>query len=543
MTKPFNTLYYGDCLSIMREMPMGYADLVYLDPPFNSNRDYAAIYEDETGRPLPEQIDAFNDLWELSAERLHAIQMMPVLMRDAGIPDDVAELWRHWMHALRNAQPRLLAYLSYMTERMLPLRSILKPTGSIYLHCDQTASHYIKAMMDSIFGHSNFRSEIIWRRANAHNDPKGYGRITDSILFYTRGNKYTWNQQHTPYREEYYASHFKKDEKGRYFRTVPLDAPRHGSGSPNLLYEWKGKRPAASRTWSIKREKMEEYEAAGRLRYTRTGTPTLVQFADDMKGVPLQNLWTDIPPVNPQAKERLGYPTQKPVALLERIIGASTNVGDVVLDPFCGCATTIEAAHKLNRKWIGIDIAIHAIKRVAAVRLEDRLGLVEGVDFTVEGIPHSLEGAQDLWERDKHQFQKWSIEQVDGFVTTKKTDDGGIDGRLYFSLPGQVELESMVIEVKGGRNVSKEVVRSLRGVLERHQAKMAGLIIMDDMGDRKTKNFMREFGDAGFLDVNGVQYPKMQLLTVPEILAGKKFITPSVAKARMVAQPSLPLGR
>lgn len=167
----------------MREMPMGYVDLVYLDPPFNSNRDYASIYEDETGRPLPEQIDAFNDFWELSPERVEAIKMMPVRMREAGVEDEVVELWRHWMQALRNAQPRLLSYLSYMTERLLPLRSIVKPTGSIYLHCDPTASHYIKAMMDSIFGHQNFRNEIIWRRTFAHGGATRWGDI--HMLFYS----------------------------------------------------------------------------------------------------------------------------------------------------------------------------------------------------------------------------------------------------------------------------------------------------------------------------------------------------------------------
>jgi DNA modification methylase len=544
MSKPWiNKLYYGDCLTHMRDMPKNYVDLVYLDPPFNSNRDYSWIYKDETGRPLPEQVEAFNDLWELSEERLRAIRSMPILMRDAGLPDDVAEFWRIWMNALRNSQPRLLAYLSYMTERLLPLRSILKPTGSIYLHCDPTASHYIKAMMDGIFGHQNFRNEIIWKRANAHNDPKGYGRITDTILFYTRGTKYTWNTQHTPYREEYYESHFKKDEHGRWFRTVPLDAPRHGKGSPNLLYDWKGKLPAASRTWSIKREKMEEYEADGRLRYTRTGTPTLVQYADAKKGVPLQNIWSDIPPVNPQARERLGYPTQKPVTLMERIIRASTNEGDLVLDPFCGCASTIEAAHTLNRRWIGIDIAIHAIKRVAKDRLEDRLGLQEGVDYEIFGIPGTLEGAQDVWERDKHQFQKWAIEQVDGFVTSRKTADGGIDGRLYFSLPGEEDLKSMIIEVKGGKNVNVEVIRSLRGALERDDALMAGLIVMNDLGARKTANFRREMGEAGDLNVNGVLYSRMQMLTVSEILEGRRFLTPSVSRGKLVSQPSLPMGR
>jgi len=537
-----NKLFYGDCLTIMQQMPLGSVDLVYLDPPFNSNRDYNAIYKDETGRPLPDQIEAFNDLWDLDDDRLRAIQMMPVLMREAGIEDHVAELWRIWMNALRSTQPRLLAYLSYMTERLLVLRGLVKPTGSVYLHCDPTASHYIKVLMDGIFGHKNYRNEIIWKRANAHNDPKGFGRIADTILFYTMSDKYVWNTQHTPYREDYYDSHYKKDENGRFFRTVPLDAPRHGAGSPGLLYEWRGKNPAPSRTWAVKIEKMQEYERDGLLRYTRTGTPTLLQYADEMPGVPLQSIWSDIPPVNPQAKERLGYSTQKPVALMTRIIQASSNEGDTVLDPFCGCASTIEAAHILKRKWIGIDIAIHAIKRVAKVRLEDRLGLREGVDFVIEGVPHTHEGALDLWERDKHHFQKWAIEQIDGFVTSRKTSDGGIDGRLYFSLPNDNQLKSMVLEVKGGRNVDISVVRGLRGVLEKDEALMAGLIILHDLGARKTTNFKTEMALAGDLDVMGVRYPRIQLLTVDEILSGKRFLTPSVARGRVQAQPRLPLG-
>ena len=563
MTKWVNQLLYGDCLSLMREMPMGYVDLVYLDPPFNSNRDYAAIYEDETGRPLPEQIEAFNDLWELSPERVEAIKMMPVLMREAGVPDEVAELWRHWMQALRNAQPRLLSYLSYMTERLLPLRSIVKPTGSIYLHCDPTASHYIKAMMDSIFGHQNFRNEIIWRRTGAHGRAKRWGPIHDVILFYTRSDSYTWNRTFEPYDQSYIDEFYRfSDNHGRY-RYVTLDGPgkRGGpSGEP-----WRGVSPTnKGRHWELPpdralppwfkhppgyanmtvQERLDVLDAAGLIYWPPRGSvPQYKRYLAVAEGNPIQDIIGDIRPVGSQAAERLGYPTQKPVALLERIIKASTNEGDRVLDPFCGCATTIEAAHQLKRQWIGIDIAIHAIKRVAKVRFEDRLGLREGVDFVVKGIPGSIKGAKDLWQADKHQFQKWAIEQVDGFVTTKKTDDGGIDGRIYFSLPGQSELESMVIEVKGGKNVSKEVVRSLRGVLDRDQAKLAGLIIMEDMGDRKTKNFLSEFADLGMLDVNGVKYPRMQLLTVSEILAGQRFLTPTVAKARMMSQPSLPLGR
>ena len=255
-----------------------------------------------------------------------------------------------------------------------------------------------------------------------------------------------------------------------------------------------------------------------------------------MDGVPLQDVIADIKPVSAHAKERMGYATQKPLALLNRIIKASSNKGDVVFDPFCGCATTLEAAHHLERRWIGCDIAIHAVKRVAKVRLQDRLGLVEGKDFVIDGVPRDLEGARDLWKRDKYHFQRWAIEQVDGFVTTKRAADGGIDGRLYFGLPRARDLSSMVIEVKGGKNVGIKAVRELRGVLGNDQAKMAGLIIMEPLGPVKERNFKKEMLKAGDLNVTGVKYSRMQMLTVPEILEGKRFHTPGVA-GRGLAQP------
>ena len=220
---------------------------------------------------------------------------------------------------------------------------------------------------------------------------------------------------------------------------------------------------------------MQELHDAGRLRYTRSGTPEYIRYLDETAGVPLQSIWSDIPSINSQAKERMGYATQKPVALLERIIKASSNEGDVVFDPFCGCATTLEAAHKLGRRWIGIDIAIHAIKRVASVRLRDRLALKEGADFEIDGVPRDIEGARDLWTRDKYHFQRWAVEQVDGFVTTNRTADGGIDGRLYFGLPNNRDLSSMAIEVKGGKNVGIKEVRELRGVLDNDVACWQGL--------------------------------------------------------------------
>ncbi len=240
--------------------------------------------------------------------------------------------------------------------------------------------------------------------------------------------------------------------------------------------------------------------------------------------------------------ERVGYATQKPVALLERIIKASSNPSDTVLDPFCGCATTLEAAHRLKRKWVRIDIAIHAVKRLAKVHLRDRLGLSEGVDFTIEGVPRNFEGAKELWERDKYHFQKWAVEQVDGFVTAGNSGDSGIDSRLYFDLPGERNLQSMVIEVKGGANVGIGVVRDLRGVLERDPAMMAGLVIMEDLGKRQNTNYVKEMAQAGDLNVLGVANPGMQMLTVQEILDGKRFLTPLFARGKGLAQPRLPQG-
>ncbi len=360
------------------------------------------------------------------------------------------------------------------------MRGILKPTGSIYLHCDPTASHYIKVMMDAIFGHGNFRNEIIWCYKSGGASRRWFAKKHDTILFYAR------NQRHCKFNQLKIKSY-----------------GQSGGGHGGAVKYYKDQK----------------------------GTYSIVTARD----------WWEISMLATTHRERLGYATQKPLALLERIITASTNKGDVVFDPFCGCATTLEAAHKLDRKWIGIDIAIHAIKRVAKVRLEDRLGLREGTDYEIEGVPHSLEGALDLWKRDKYHFQKWAVEQIDGFVTARKTADGGIDGRLYFDMGGR-NLESMVLEVKGGANVGIGVVRDLRGVLERENVPMAGLIVLKDLGDRKRRKFHQEMAQAGDLDVSGIHYPRMQMLTVPEILEGKRFQTPSIARGRGQSEPQLPLG-
>ena len=526
-----NRLYYGDCLTIMSEWPSHMVDLIYLDPPFNSNRQYNAIYKDETGRPLPDQIEAFCDMWELDPERERAIRTMPVLMRESGIDDQTVELWRLWMQALRGTQPRLLAYLSYMAERLLIMRRILKPTGSLYLHCDTAVSHYVKSLLDAIFGHDNFQNEIVWQRFNFHADAKRFGRVSDRILFYAnnRGN-HQFSRQYAPYSDHYIADKFtREDERGR-FRLSDLNPP----GGRGPVYEFHG----VTRAWRYSEDRMRGLDKDGRI-YAISKVPQLKRYLDELPGQAVHDVWTDIPNINSQAKERLGYATQKPLALMERIIAASSNPDDVVLDPFCGCATTMEAAHKMGRKWIGIDIAIHAVKRVARVRLTERLGLVEGQDFTVEGVPRTVEGAQDLWERDKYHFQKWAVEQVEGFVTTKRSADGGVDGRVYFAVPHAQDLQSMVVEVKGGANVSIRDVRALKGVLDYDTALVAGLIVMQPLGTTKARNFARFMTDAGSLEILGIEYPRMQMLSVGEILAGARFKTPTV-QGRHELEPRMP---
>ena len=273
-----NRLYYGDCLTIMQDWPLHSVDLIYLDPPFNSNRQYNSIYKDETGRPLPDQIEAFCDMWELDEERERSIRTMPVLMRENGLDDSVAELWRLWMQALRGTQPRLLAYLSYMAQRLLIMKRVLKPTGSIYYHCDPTASHYIKALMDAIFGHENFQADITWKRTTAHNDARRYGANTDTLLFYTKGSTWTWNPQFQPYDADYRARFRHKDADGRLWSDYDITAK--GLTGGGYEYEYKGVRS----TWRVPLETMQQLDSEGRLHFTNRGGIRRKRYLYEMQG-------------------------------------------------------------------------------------------------------------------------------------------------------------------------------------------------------------------------------------------------------------------
>ncbi len=540
-TTTANWLLYGDCLTFLREWKWDLVDLIYLDPPFNSNRSYNAIYKDATGRPLPAQIEAFCDMWQLDGHSERALQNLPKLAQQMNVSPVIVDILRIWANTLRQTNPQLLAYLIYMTERLIGLKSILKPTGSLYLHCDPTASHYLKITLDGIFGPANFRNEIIWKRTvrgfkGSQFLPRKFNTNTDTILYYANGKESVFRMDRVlePYSPEYLEQAFKlKDEKGKYYLDVAFN--RRGAGArPNLCYEWKGFYPPHPSGWKVGRARMEELEKSGEL---VVQNDNLYRKIRPKAGKIRNNLWDDVPEA--KGDERLGFPTQKPLALLERIIQASSNEGDLVLDPFCGCGTTVEAAHKLERRWIGIDIAIHAVKRVSAVRLEDQLGLLAGRDYVLDGIPKDVEGARQLWEQDPWQFQKWAVEQVGGFVTAKRTADGGIDGRLWFAGEGN-RLEEMILEVKGGKpNI--QFVRALAGVRQQRQAAMAGLILLSSPSLVQRRNFEREMAGSGSVEVLGQSYARLQLLTVEEILAGKRFQTPGVA-GKTASAPVLPMG-
>ncbi|MDE2463668.1 MAG: site-specific DNA-methyltransferase [Alphaproteobacteria bacterium] len=525
-----NKLWYGDNLTIMQNMRKYSVDLIYLDPPFNSKQNYNLLYKTMTGKPVPEQVEAFCDTWEMDAQKEAIARSMPVLMREHGVDDYYVDFWRLWMQALRNTQPHLLAYLIFMVQRLLHMKSLLRPTGSIYLHCDPTASHYIKVMMDGIFGHENFRNEIIWKRTSAHNSAKRWGPVHDVILFYTASDKYTWNKVYQAYDEGYVEAFYKhKDDKGRLYQVGDLTGAgiRNGeSGAP-----WRGVDPTAKgRHWAPPRrfpggdmvpkpvlEALDYLDEIGRISWPKnSGVPRFKRFLEDMEGVQIQDIIDDISPIAAHGKERLGYPTQKPVALLDRIIKASTNKGDVVFDPFCGCGTTIYSSVRNQRQWIGCDIAILSIKLVKEV-LTETYRLVEGSDFDVDGVPTSVEGAQELFDKDPSTFQNWFVERVGGFPMQRKSADRGIDGRIYFETKDG--LREMMLQVKGGKHVRPTDVRDLRGVLEREEnAMMAGFLSITP----PTKAMLSEAAEAGVYEYNGVKYPRIQFLTTEDVLVSKR---------------------
>ena len=504
-----NRLYYGDNLDVLRRhVDDESVDLVYLDPPFNSNANYNVLFAERDGTQAASQIKAFEDTWRWDQEAARAFEE---IVEAGGRVSQAMQAFRTFM-----GDTDMLAYLAMMAPRLVELRRVLKPTGSMYLHCDPTASHYLKLLMDATFGARYFRGEIIWKRSAAHSDAKQGmkqpGRIHDTLLFYTKSESWTWNGVFLPYDQDYIESHYSHVEAGtgRRYRKGDLTAAKPGG---DTSYEWNGVKPYRGRYWAYSKDKMQQFHDAGRLVYTKTGMPEYKRYLDEMPGVPLQSVWTDIPPINSQAQERLGYPTQKPEGLMERIIATSSNEGDIVLDPFCGCGTTIAAAQKLKRSWIGIDITHLAITLIRS-RLTDTF---EGkLVYEVVGEPVSIPDAAKLATDDPYQFQWWALGLVGARpVEQKKGADKGIDGRIYFH-EGPGATKQIVLSVKAGK-LHAPYVRDLRGVVEREKAVIGVLLTLDE----PTKAMRTEAASAGFYTSPWGKHPRLQILTVEDLLTGK----------------------
>lgn len=519
-----NTLYYGDNLKVLREhIPSESIDLIYLDPPFNSNRSYNVLFKDESGQSSEAQIAAFDDTWHwgpsaedtyhelVTGENLQVGRMIGALREFVGAN-------------------QMMAYLVMMAARLVELHRVLKPTGSLYLHCDPTASHYLKIILDTVFGVNNFRSEIIWKRTSAHSDSKTMGNTHDVILFYSKSDDFLWNKQYQDYDESYIKSHYRYTTKdGRKFRTDNLTATSLSGGG--YTYEWNG----VTKIWRMPKERMQEMHDKGRLHYTKTGGVEYIRYLDEMPGLPLQDLWSDISPINSQAAERLGYPTQKPLTLLERIIEASSDPGDVVLDPFSGCGTAIAAAQKLDRAWIGIDVT-HLAIAMHKSRLKDMFNLDPGKDYKIIGEPEDLDSARQLAQDDRYQFQWWALSLIqarplggqEGSRTGKKGSDRGIDGIIPFVDDHTGKPKQVMVQVKSG-GVNSATIRDLRGVIERDNASIGVLITLEN----PSRDMVREAVSAGFYtsDLWQQKYPRLQIFTIEDLLAGKTVQMPPAYSA------------
>ena len=508
---PANQLYFGDNLDILRQHVADESvDLIYLDPPFNSNATYNVLFRERSGEESAAQITAFDDTWRWGRETQLAYE--DLIRQHAG--SKVGELLAA-LHAFLG-QNDMMAYLTMMAQRMVELHRVLKPTGSIYLHCDPTASHYLKLLMDAVFGAENYKNEIVWKRSSAHSDSAACGKTHDCIFLYAKDRThFSWNRQYQSYDPSYIESHYRrKTDEGRLYRTDNLTAT--GLSGGGYEYEWNG----VTRIWRAPPHTMERLHEEGRIHYTRNGVAEYIRYLDEMPGVPLQDLWTDIPPINSQARERLGFPTQKPESLLERIITASSNEGDVVLDPFCGCGTAIAAAERLNRRWIGIDVTHLAITLIRH-RLHDSFG--EGLrDYEVIGEPKDLQSAESLALHDRYQFEWWALGLVDARPARdrKKGADAGIDGFINFFDDNSGKPKRIVVQVKSG-NVQRNQIATLKSDMEREKADLALFITLKE----PTRPMNDEAIGAGFYVPEAFpdhNYPKVQILTIEELLSGTR---------------------
>ncbi len=511
-----NELYYGDNLDVLRRYVAAESvDLIYLDPPFNSRQDYNVLFAEKDGKESSSQIHAFEDTWEWNIE---AEEAYLETMEKGGRVADALRSFRTFLGG-----SDMLAYLAMMAPRLIELRRVLKEAGSIYLHCDPTASHYLKVLMDGVFGPQSFRNEIVWRRSH----PKGlaftrFARNHDVILSYSKGERPTWNRSYTahdPGRAD--LQYTLRDEEGRAYQLTSLLNPN--PNRPNLTYEFLG----VTKVWRWTKKRMLAEFEQGRIVVPRggQGIPRYKRYLDEQAGVPVSDFWNDIEISS--GLEKLGYPTQKPEALLERIIEASSNEGDLVLDPFCGCGTTVQVAQRLKRRWVGIDITHLAIGLIRK-RLSDSFGENVKSSYKVIGEPTDYEGAAQLAAEDKYQFQWWALGQVGARPTEqKKGADRGIDGRIYFHDEERGgNSKQIIFSVKAG-GVTVSQVRDLRGTIDREDAEIGVFLCFEE----PTKPMLREAAEAGlYKSTDGTTYPRLQILTIQQILDGGQPKYPRFAR-------------
>lgn len=490
-----STLYFGDNLDILRRYVKDETvDLVYLDPPFNSKRDYNIVF----GQEAEAQLKAFKDTWNWDNE---ASLMYEEIVETGGNLSHTIQACR-----LILGIGDMLAYLTMMVPRLIELRRVLKFDGSIYLHCDPTASHYLKLLMDAVFGEENFRNEIIWKRTPFSGSSKAKAkqlpRSHDTLLFYSKSNKWKWNRPSKPYTEKY-LERFKWDDndgRGAYrktlLKTFSQDTFERLKSENRLIAPQK-----EGAMWSYKQ-----------------------YLAESTGETQIDDTWIDINAINPVARERLGWPTQKPEALLERIIRASSNEEDVVLDPFCGCGTATVVAQQLNRKWIGIDITNLATTLIKG-RLRDSFGDDITQAYSVIGEPTTVSDAEALAQMNRYQFQYWSLGLVGARPEAqheKKGADKGIDGRLFFhdEAVGS-KTKQIIFSIKSGKP-SVTHMRDLRGVIEREKAEIGVLITLEE----PTQPMRDEAASSGFYTSAWGKHPRLQILTIEDLLANKQVNYP-----------------
>lgn len=509
-----NGLFYGDNLNILRErIGDESVDLIYLDPPFNSNRSYNVLFKTRSGDDSQAQVEAFDDTWTWSqqADELYTD------MVQGGAPVKVADALQAMRRLLGDND--VLAYIVMMTARLVELHRVLKPTGSLYLHCDPTASHYLKVILDAIFGPTNFLNEVVWKRAhtvkgNAGQGARAWGPNTDSILFYAKGPDYFFSPLYLPYSEDYLRKNYRfTDTRGRY-RLISMIGPG-GAAKGNPTYEVMG----VTRYWRYSEKRMASLIADDMVVQTKPGTvPSRKQYLEDGKGVAVQSLWDDIGSLQASAAERLGYPTQKPLALLERIVEASSNLGDVVLDPFCGCGTSIDAAQKLGRRWLGIDVTYLAVDLIDK-RLRATYGDEVADTYEVHGIPQDLDGAQAMFEANPFEFERWAVSLVDGQPNQKQVGDKGIDGVIGFPIDNKTGTGRALVSVKGGSQ-NPGYVRDLVGTVQQDKADMGIYVCLR----AATKGMVEVANGSGNYSwpVDGRAFPKIQIITIEQLLAGER---------------------